>query len=62
MKTNWIIFKSKYKYSSTKTIMWSNTVLGPYTDEGLEDVLKELRSVKRLGDIKDIKILVNKYS
>jgi hypothetical protein len=42
--------------------MWSNTVLGPYTDEGLEDVLKELRSVKRLGDIKDIKILVNKYS
>lgn len=62
MKNNWIIFKSKYKYSSTKTIMWSKTVLGPYTDEGLEDVLTELRSVKRLGDIKDIKILVNKYS
>lgn len=59
-KKNWVSFKEKYEYASTKNILWSDKLQGPFSDEELSEVLSNLREVKRLGDVKGIKVLVEK--
>jgi len=59
-KKNWVSFKEKYEYASTKNILWSDKLQGPFSDEELPEVLSNLREAKRTGDVKDIRALVEK--
>ena len=59
-KKNWVAFKERYEYAVTKNVFWSDKLQGPFSDEELSEVLSNLREVKRLGDVKGIKVLVEK--
>lgn len=59
MNSIYIAYKTRYQYSTTKNITWAQKLDGPFTNQNtVEGILTVLRAVKRLGDIKDIKILI----
>lgn len=53
----YIAYKVKETYPITNTVYWTQKLDGPVTDSAkLDEALDNLQEVKRLGDVKDIKV------
>ena len=63
MNNIYIAYKTRYEYPATKSVVWAQKLEGPFSDATkVVETLSDLREVKRLGDVKDIKVLTEQHN